>query len=88
MIDKVSFAGRETMLTKNLAKNLAKVAEVKVVKASSYLGESIPKMTEAQAPKVTLNSLYVNPFVPVELPKAVKSANLGEGIGNNLHFFG
>ena len=89
MIDKVSFAGREILLTKNLAKNLAKAAEVKFVRASSYLGDtSLGKVTEVQTPKVTLNSLYSNPFAPVELPKAVKTANLGEGVGNNLHFFG
>ena len=55
MIDKVSFAGRETMLTKNLAKNMAKSAEVKIVKASSYLGDvSLAKMPKVQTPKVSL----------------------------------
>lgn len=89
MIDKVSFAGRETMLTKNLAKNLAKATEVKVVRASSYLGDTpLGKMPEVQLPKVSLDSLYSNPFAPVELPKAVNVATKDANVGNNLHFFG
>lgn len=87
MIDKVSFAGRETMLTKNLAKNMAKSAEVKIVKASSYLGDvPLAKMPKVQTPKVSLESLYSSPFALVDLPKA--TSNTDAVVGNNLHFFG
>lgn len=61
MINKVSFTGRETMLTAGLKNGLKGVEEMpEVIKASSVL----PKNKTSENVKALLQNLYTSPFAP------------------------
>lgn len=80
MINKVSFTGRETLLTENLVKPV----EQQVVKASTYIAETVvPKSAEAvETAEQALSRMYASPYAPTG--EAVKPANAGE----KLYIFG
>lgn len=80
MINKVSFTGRETMLTQKVARPV----EQQVIKASTYIEEVIPRVFE-EAPKASVESLYTSPFASTSV-KNVVSENVVNRTG--LDFFG
>lgn len=77
MIDNVSFAGRETMLSKVVQKPV----EQKVILASTYFSEKFAPVVrkEQVAPSVA----YTSPFMPMGSPVAQP-----EKVGKILNFFG
>ncbi len=78
MINKVSFTGRETLLTGNLAKPV----EQQVIKASTYIEEKVaPKVAETS--EQALSRIYSSPFAPIE-----QVAQTTQDVGKILNFFG
>jgi hypothetical protein len=75
MIDKVSFAGRETMLTNSLEKGAKEVADV--VKASSILDTPVINKTVARTVE-TAESRYFSPFTATG--ENATEAKLGENL--------
>jgi hypothetical protein len=76
MIDKVSFAGRETMLTKGLEKGAKEIAP-DVVKASSILDTPVINKTVARTVE-TAESRYFSPFTATG--ENATEAKLGENL--------
>lgn len=74
MINKVSFTGRETLLTEKLAKPV----EQQVVRASTYIAETVmPKSAEVvETAEQALSRVYASPYAPIG--EAVKPATAGE----------
>ena len=79
MIDKVTFSGRETLLTKGLEK-AAEKAEQNFVKSSSIL----PALPVKPVEKAVQKDIYTSPYAPIEVTETSSMPSINR---NGLDFF-